>query len=141
MTDEPATSLRAALDAALTTTPVLPRDAAILALARQYADLIDDATARLSDAAEDDEARDFARMVATIARLGPRYEATLDRLGMSPGARSATRNGDPQGVNGGPDPGSVALDRLTGGSAAGPAAGIDYTAFVDSAVKAAHTGD
>lgn len=138
MTTDPdeihATSLLAALDASLESTPRLPRDAAAVALARQYAAMLDDATDRLTDAAEGEteDGKDFGRMVAVITRIGPRYEAMLDRLGMAPGSRPATLNG--QGVGGG-DPESAALERARADADAGaPASGIDYAAAVDPAV-------
>jgi hypothetical protein len=134
------TSNRAALLEALETTPRLPRDLAAVKLALHYADLLDDATDRLSDAGEGEaeDGRDFGRMVAVITRVGPRYEAMLDRLGMSPGARPVTRDGESHGG----DPASAELDRLRADSAAGaPASGVDYAAFVDPSVTEADTED
>lgn len=127
-----ATSLRAALDEALRTTPTLPRDGAMVMLARRYADTLDDAYDRLSEASEqeDDEPRNFGRMVAVIAKIGPRYEATLDKLGMSPGARPATTRGEPHGV----DPAASALQTL---QSDGSPPGIDPAAGVHPAVAAA----
>lgn len=113
--DEP-TSLLGALDEALRSTPALPRDRAVITLARRYAATLDDAYDRMNEAGEDeeDQPRNFARMVAVIAKIGPRYEAVLDKLGMSPGARPATRGGDPHHV----DPAAAALADLQSGTAA-----------------------
>lgn len=134
-----ATSLRAALDDALASTPHLPRDRAAIALARRYADLLDDATDRLDDAAEvladtdgQDGARDFGRMVTVIIRLGPRLESVLDRLGMTPGARRGEERNVPD------DP---AADVLAGLRAAYDATRVDPAAAVDEAVTAAIAGD
>jgi hypothetical protein len=108
----------------------------MIALARHYADLIDDATDRLFEAEEEDQARDFARMVAIVAKIGPRLEATLDRLGMSPGARPAVRNGGDAGG----DPASAALERVRSDTAAA-SDGVDYAAAVDPSVAAADVAD
>lgn len=134
------TSNRAALLDALETTPRLPRDVAAVALALEYATILDDATDRLRDAGEGEaeDGKDFGRMIAVIARVGPRYEAMLDRLGLSPGARPATRDGE--GIGG--DPASAALERARADAAAGaPASGIDYAAAVDPAVTEADAAD
>jgi hypothetical protein len=131
--DARAPSIVAAVERSLEDTPRLPRDGAAVELARLYATLIDDAVDRLSDAAEDDQARDFARMTITVERAGRRLESVLDRLGMTPAARPATRGGDPHGAP--PDPARAALDALRGGTAAPP--GLDYAAAVDPAVTAA----
>jgi hypothetical protein len=139
--DDPApdrfTSLEAALDESLRSTPHLPRDRAMIELARHYARMLDDAADRLTDAGdgEAEDGRDFARMAALIARIGPRYEATLDRLGMSPGARPAVRGGEHDGRV---DPAAGALAILQSG---GVAAGVDYAAAVDPAVAEADAGD
>lgn len=139
------TSLRAALVASLESTPRLPRDAGAVKLLLHYADLLDDATDRLSDAAEEEETRDFGRMVTVIAKLGPRLEAMLDRLGMAPGARRPADNGGGGGDgNGRPDPAAAALAALrdnAGPGADGAAAGVDYAAVVDPAVTEADTAD
>jgi hypothetical protein len=131
------TSLEAALNESLRSTPHLPRDRAMIELARHYARMLDDAADRLSDAGEGEaeDGRDFARMAALIARIGPRYEATLDRLGMSPGARPAVRGGEHDGRT---DPAAAALAVLQSG---GVAAGVDYAAGVDPAVTAADAED
>ena len=128
------TSLRAALDHSLASTPHLPRDRAAVALARRYADLLDDATDRMDDAAEtmdhtvgEDGARDFGRMVTVITRIGPRLESVLDKLGMTPGARRG--DGAPNVPD---DPAAVALANLR----AEYAARLDLTAPVDPAVTA-----
>jgi hypothetical protein len=130
------TSHRAAFDEALRTAPHLPRDVAAVHLARTYAGMLDDATDRLTEHGEehDEQSRDFARVVAVIAKIGPRYEAVLDKLGMSPGARPAVRGGEPHGV----DPSASALDELRNGAAA---AGVDPAAYVDPAVAAALADD
>lgn len=128
--DEVATSLSNALDQALRTTPVLPRDMAMVALARQYAAMLDDAVDRIGEAEEDDAGRDLARAVAIVAKIGPRFEATLDRLGMSPGARPAARGGEPHD-------GVTAAASALAGLQSGPAAGVDYASCVDPAVTAA----
>lgn len=133
--DEP-TSLLDALDEALRTTPALPRDRAVIALARRYAATLDDAYDRMSEASEeeDDQPRNFARMVAVISKIGPRYEAVLDKLGMSPGARPAVRGGDPHHV----DPAAAALADLQSGE---PAHGVDPAAGLHPAVAEALAGD
>lgn len=130
------TSHRAAFDHALITAPHLPRDLAAVQLARTYADMLDDALDRLAERAEeeDDGSRAFARVVAVIAKIGPRYEAVLDKLGMSPGARPAVRGGEPHGV----DPAAAALDDLRDGAVAD---GVDYSAVVDPAVAEADAAD
>ena len=134
------TSQRAALQDALDHTPHLRRDRALIALAFRYADLIDDMTDRLSEAGDEDQAANFRRHVDGIARIGARLESTLNALGMAPGARAATRQGDPQGVSGQreSDPAAAALDRLQRAAAT---AGIDYAAVVDPAVAEADAGD
>lgn len=131
-----ATSLRAALDEALRTTPYMPRDTAMVMLARRYADTLDDAYDRMTEASEseDDEPRNFARMVAVIAKIGPRYEATLDKLGMSPGARPATRGGEPHGV----DPAAAALEGLQSGITP---PGLNPAAHLHPAVAEVDAGD
>jgi hypothetical protein len=131
-----ATSLRAAFDEAIRTAPHLPRDVAMVVLARRYADTLDDAYDRLEEASEDEEEqpRNFGRMVAIIAKIGPRYEAVLDKLGMSPGARPASRGGDPHGV----DPAAAALAELQSGSSP---PGLNPAAYVDAAVAEADAGD
>lgn len=142
MTDVPEyeafTSLRSALIASLESTPHLPRDRALIALALRYADMIDDAQDRLGEAGDEDEARDLGRMIAIVAKIGPRLEAVLDKMGMSPGARPATGGGAP--LNG-TDPGSTALAALQSGRPGSPAPGIDYAAAVDPAVTEADTED
>lgn len=130
------TSHRDAFDEAMRTAPHLPRDVAAVHLARTYAGMLDDATDRLTEHGEEesDDSRDFARVVTIISKIGPRYEAVLDKLGMSPGARPAVRGGEPHGV----DPSAAALDALRNGT---PAAGGDPSAYVDPAVAAALTDD
>jgi hypothetical protein len=132
------TSLRAALVAALEDAPYLPRDRAAVALALRYADLLDDAQDRVEQADDDDESRAYGRYVAVVAKIGPRLEAVLDRMGMTPGARPAVPGGSPHGSA--PDPRAVALEQLQQ-SAGAPAPGIDPAAFVDPAVEEADAGD
>jgi hypothetical protein len=135
--DGPAfTSHVAAFDHAVLTAPHLPRDLAAVHLARHYASMLDDAFDRLTDSAEqdDEDSRSFARVVGIVAKIGPRYEAVLDKLGMSPGARPAVRGGEPHGV----DPAATALERLRGG---GAAAGVDPAAYLDPAVAEALADD
>ena len=133
------TSLRVALQDALEATPHLVRDRATIALAFRYADIIDDAQDRLAEADEDDQARNFARMVAVVDKIGGRLQATLDRMGMAPGARAATRDGDPQGGTGGADAGADHLARLR--AAAGSPPGVDPAALVDPAVTEVDAAD
>lgn len=128
------TSMRAALQDALEHTPHLRRDRATIALAFRYADLLDDATDRLGEADEDDQARNFARMVAVLDKIGGRFLVTLERMGMAPGARAATRDGSPEGGSDDRDPAAAALGALQR-AAATP--GIDHTAHVDPAVTEA----
>lgn len=136
--DEPAfTSHLAAFEQAVASAPHMPRDVAMVHLARQYAAMLDDAFDRMDDAAEqgDEESRVFARVVGLVAKIGPRYEAVLDKLGMSPGARPAVRGGEPHGV----DPAATALGQLRDGD--GAAAGLDPTAYLDPAVAQALSGN
>ncbi len=133
-------SVEAALEAALESTPRLPRDAATVQLALRYAELIDDLFERLvSDAMEEDGAA-HARTVLAIARTGARLEATLDRLGMAPSARPILpQNG---GQADGRSPEVDQLDVLRRDAAAGgPASGVDYAAAVDPSVTAADAED
>ena len=131
------TSLRKALDS----TPRLPRDRAAVRLAMHYASLLDDLFDRLDEVGEhrDDDGRDSSvadinRLTSMISKIGPRYEATLDKLGMAPGARPALRGGDPAGVT----PAAAALGALQRGHAP---PGLDPGAAVDPAVTAADAGD
>ncbi|MEV0899256.1 hypothetical protein [Actinoplanes sp. NPDC049802] len=140
MTETPeviAPSIRAAVEASLPDLPRLPRDGAAVAALRLYATLLDDTVDRVQDAAEEDQARDFGRMVTAITKIGPRFERMIDMLGMSPGSRpSAPQQGGPAGG----DPASAALDQLRAGVAA-VAARFDPAATVDPAVTAADAGD
>jgi hypothetical protein len=146
-------TISADLDESLGTTPVLPRDAVTVAIARRYAAALDDCFDELvgaarpcprcrqvyddGDAVEDGAAH--ARVVLEISRLGARLEATLDRLGMSPGARPAVPGG---GGMSGPTAADSALSQLERDAAAGaPASGVDYTAEVDPAVTEADAAD
>lgn len=136
------TSQRAALLDALGDTPHLVRDRATIALALQYAGLLDDAVDRLGEAEEDEQHRNFARMAALIDKIGGRYLATLERMGMAPGARAATRAGDPMGVGVGADPATAALDVLQrAADAARAAARVDPAAYVDPAVTESDAAD
>jgi hypothetical protein len=146
----PAVTIGGDLDAALESTPVLPRDAVAVMLARRYAEALDDCFDALAgvarpcprcrttydegDAVEDGAAH--ARVVLEISRLGGRLEAMLDRLGMAPSARPAVPGGG--GGIGGPTPAGAALSQLERDAAAGaPASGVDYAAHVDPAVTGA----
>ncbi len=125
------TSLRKGLDS----TPRLPRDRAAIRLAMHYASLLDDAFDRLREVGEDgDSLANFNRMAALIAKIGPRYEATLDKLGMTPGARPAVRGGDPAGVS----PAASWLAFLQSG---GTPPGFDPGASVDPSVAEADAVD
>jgi hypothetical protein len=132
-------SVEGALEEALETTPLLPRDLAARQLALRYAETLDDLFDSLvnGDAAEDGAAH--ARVILEIARVGARYEAMLDRLGMSPGARPVIPNG---GAPGGTSPDAGRLDQLRRDAAAGaPTSGVDYAAAVDPAVAEADAAD
>lgn len=132
-------SIGGELAGALESTPVLPRDAVAVALARRYADALDDCFDELinGDAAEDGAAH--ARVVLEISRLGGRLEAMLDRLGMAPSARPAVPGG---GGKDGPTAAGAALEQLERDSAAGgPASGVDYAAHVDPAIAEADAAD
>ena len=128
------------LDGALETTPRMPRDAVAVALAKRYAEALDDCFDQLVNDVECvEDAAAHARKVLEIARLGQRLEGMLDRLGMAPGARPAALNS--QGVAG-DDPESASLARARADVDAGaPASGIDYAAAVDPAVTEADTED
>lgn len=107
---------RWALEAALAALPLLGQDGAAVALARRYADDMDEAAvvstgaARLLEEAGDllpEAAYERLRALAArveqttvLATLGPKYLAVLAELGMSPRARAdVTRKG---GVPGDP---------------------------------------
>jgi hypothetical protein len=128
------------LDESLESTPVLPRDAVAVGLARRYAAALDDCFDALvnGDAAEDDAVH--ARVVLEITRLGGRLEAMLDRLGMAPSARPAVPSG--AGGTDGPTAAAGALSQLERDRAAGaPTSGFDYAAPVDPAVADAIAAD
>jgi hypothetical protein len=127
------------LDEALQTTPRMPRDAVAVALAKRYADALDDCfDALIHDDALEDPA-EHARKILEISRLGSRLEAMLDRLGMAPSARPVLPTG---GGESGGDPASGELDRLRSDAAAGaPTTGVDYAAAVDPAVTEADAED
>lgn len=131
------TSQRAALTAALGTTPRLPRDNAVVTLALTLADQLDTALDQLEQADEDDEARNFHRMMVVIDKLTIRYLQTLDRLGMSPGSRPAVQGGEGDRRT---DPADGHLARLQG-AATGAAAGQHPGAALDPAVAEALAGD
>lgn len=136
-------SVEDALAAALESTPRLPRDEAVVQLALRYAETLDDSFRALAfrvpaEDGERDDGAARARTVLEISRLGARLEATLDRLGMTPGARPAVRGDGGEGA----DPARGALERLRADAAAGaPTAGVDYTEAVDPAVTEADAED
>jgi hypothetical protein len=129
------TSLRKALDS----TPRLPRDRAAVRLAMNYAETLDDLWDRLAEIRENDFATDeqvanINRLTSLIAKVGPRYEATLDKLGMVPGARPAARGGEP----GGTSPAAALLAYLQRGLTP---EGFDPRAAVDPSVTGADARD
>ncbi len=126
----PHTSMIAAVEASLPDLPRLPRDRAAVAALRLYATLLDDAVDRISEAAEDDEARDFGRMVTAVSKIGPRLERMFDMLGMAPGARPQLPETGPPGG----DPQQEAFDHLRAGTTP---AGFDHGALVDPSVTEA----
>jgi hypothetical protein len=133
-------SIEGALEQALETTPLLPRDITARQLALRYAEALDEAFDALVavECAEDGAAH--ARKVLEIARLGQRLEVMLDRLGMTPAARPVVPNEG--GSRGGSSPESDSLDQLRRDAAAGaPNSGIDYAAAVDPAVTEADAED
>lgn len=99
--------MAAALESALETAPTLPRDAAAVKLAREYARLLDDAavTAKyrphlrrlwaalppgVPEVAEAfEKIRDALGEHTTASDLGPKYLAVLNALGMTAAGRSA----------------------------------------------------
>jgi hypothetical protein len=118
--------------AALQSTPRLDRDAATVELALAYARQLDRLFVRLSESEALESQAHHKRVITEIDIIGRRLESTLDRLGMSPGARPAVRDG---GQSDGGDPDSAELDRLRRDAAAGaPTSGRDYAAAVDPAV-------
>lgn len=123
----------------LQTAPRLDRDGAAVALAKRYAETLDDLFDQLvHDAATEDPA-EHARKVLEITRIGARLEAMLDRLGMAPGARAPVRDG---GDGRGATPEGDSLDALRRDAAAGaPGSGVDYTEAVDPAVAEADAMD
>lgn len=130
--NDTSTSLTASVESALRDLPRLPRDRAAVQALRLYATLLDDAVDRLSDAAEDDETRDFARMVNVVAKIGPRFERMIDMLGMAPGSRPVL----PKDPHAGGDPRNDILERLRD-----IADGFDPAAAVDASVTEADAGD
>jgi hypothetical protein len=130
--DELAPSIRAAVERSLPDLPRKPRDEAAVAALKLYATLLDDSVDRLQDAVEEEQNRDFGRMVMAITKIGPRFERMIDMLGMAPGSRPAA----PQGGSTGGDPASAALDQLRAGVRA-VAARLDPAAAVDPAVTEA----
>jgi hypothetical protein len=132
--DDRPTSISDAVEASLPDLPRKPRDEAAVATLRLYATLLDDAVDRMSDAAEEEQARDFSRMVTVISKLGPRLEKMFDLLGMAPGARPTPPPGVQEGAGG--DPRSEALQVLRDA-----AARLDPTSFVDPSVTEADAGE
>jgi hypothetical protein len=123
----------------LRTTPTLPRDAVTVALAHRYAATLDACFDALTGWQAEEDPATHARVILEITRIGARLEATLDRLGMSPGARPATRGAE--GMTG-DDPARDSLDTLRRDADAGaPASGVDYAAAVDPAVAEALAED
>ena len=131
------TSQRAALTAALGTTPRLPRDDAIVTLALALADQLDEAIDQLGEADEEDAARNFHRMITVVDKITLRYLQTLDKLGMSPGSRPARQAGEGDRRA---DPADTALGRLQS-AAAGAAPGQHPGSALDPAVAAALTDE
>jgi hypothetical protein len=136
--DSVALSHAAALEASLPSTPALPRDAAMINLARRQAARIDDVEDLIEEAESEESGRAVISLEVVRDRMIGRYLATLDRMGMSPGARPAVRGGEHDGK---PDLAAGALRGLQSGAAGSAAAGVDQTAFVDPAVTEADTGD
>jgi hypothetical protein len=132
-------SIEDAYAAALESTPRLPRDGAAVQLGLRYAEALDEMFARLANDADTiEDPATHARVILEITRIGGRFEATLDRLGMTPGARPAATLGGA----GGPTAEGAALDALRRDAASGaPASGVDYTAAVDPAVADADAED
>lgn len=133
-------SLSTALRKALDSTPRLPRDRAGVRLAMNYAATLDDLFDRMDeirehDFATDEQVANINRLTGQIAKIGPRYEATLERLGMFPGARPATRTGEPAG---GQSPEAALLAYLQRGLTP---PGFDPAAAVDPAVTDADAAD
>lgn len=124
-------ALRTAVERSLRDLPRLDRDRAAVDALRLYATLLDDAVDRMSDAAEEDEARDFGRMVNVVAKIGPRFERMIDMLGMAPGSRPVA----PKDPHAGGDPQDDFLEQLRDDVTAG----FDPAASVDPAVTAADT--
>lgn len=122
-------SILTAVERSLEDLPRLDRDDAAVEALRLYATLLDDAVDRMSDAAEDDEARDFNRMVTAISKIGPRLERMIDLLGMAPGSRPTA----PKDPHAGGDPQDDFLEQLR----ATLATGFDPAATVDPTVTAA----
>lgn len=111
--DGVATSLSRAVERSLEDLPRLDRDRAAVEALRLYATMLDDAVDRMKDAAEDDEARDFGRMVTAVSKIGPRFERMIDMLGMAPGSRPIA----PKDPHAGGDPQDNFLEQLRGESA------------------------
>jgi hypothetical protein len=95
-----------ALAAALRAEKPSPGDAAIVALAKQYARSLD-ATKALVDVGGEGPMADLAA-AATLAQLGPGLRLILVELGLTPKARAAILRGQPAAV---PKP-SGGLDEL-----------------------------
>jgi hypothetical protein len=110
--------LRPAVEASLNALATKPEDAALRALAVQYATTVDDAAevaeaAALIEPEDEDQAKYLAALqrrverLAVLAELGPKLQAALDALGASPKSRAAMSG---KGVPTGDKPAS-ALDR------------------------------
>jgi hypothetical protein len=130
-------TIQSKLRRALQSTPLLERDEVTAELALVYARQLDRLFVRLGEDEAVESPTHHKRVITEIDIIGRRLEATLDRLGMSPGARPAVRGG---GEGTGGDPASAALDQLRGDVDTG-AAGVDYAEAVDPAVTAADAGN
>lgn len=119
------------LRASLRSTPRLPRDEVTVELALSYARTLDRLFKRLREPEAQDSFTHHRRVISEIDTIGKRLDATLDRLGMSPGARPPAREAEPGG-----DPDAAALEQLRADAAAG-AAGEHYAEAVDPAVTEA----
>ena len=134
------TSMHDAFCQAVEEAPTLPRDLALIALANRLAERIDAVDDEITEGAVA-EGRGVVSMEGVRDKLIKNYLGTLDRLGMTPAARTSQR-GVEGGPVGAPDPSAVALAHLQRGAQPGAAAvGVDYAAAVDPAVTDALAGD
>lgn len=132
--------IEAALEEALETTPLLPRDAVARQLALRYAEALDDLFDMLVTGAAVEDGAAHARVILEITRMGGRLEAMLDRLGMAPSSRPVVPSDG--GGRAGTTPEADSLDQLRRDAAAGgPTSGLDYAEAVDPAVTAADAED